>query len=306
MKNLNKAIIPVAGLGTRLFPATKAIPKELLPILDKPLIEYIVEEISLSGVKEVIFVTRSGKESIKNHFAKDLKLENNLKKIGKKNIIEAFHNPLFKNIKFKYINQEKPLGLGHAISCAQHQVKDEDFFLVILPDEYIVSERKENDITSMVKSNLKDKLGRILVEKIPKKRSKNYGIIDFCKDKKSPNKFINSIQEKPNPSDSKSNYRVVGRYILPREIMNFLSNETPSANGEIELTSSINKLLLKSPRTIIAQTSESKIFDCGSKEGFLGANIFTAMQDKILKKQINRLISPGGGIGRHKGLKIPR
>ena len=113
-------------------------------------------------------------------------------------------------------------------------------------------------------------------------------------------------QEKPNPSESKSNYRVVGRYILPREIMDFLSNERPSANGEIELTSSINKLLLKSPRTIIAQTSESKIFDCGSKEGFLGANIFTAMQDKILKKQMKRLISPGGGIGRHKGLKIPR
>ena len=111
---------------------------------------------------------------------------------------------------------------------------------------------------------------------------------------------------KPNQSESKSSYRVVGRYILPREIMNFLSNERPSKNGEIELTSSINKLLLKSPRTIIAQTSESKIFHCGSKEGFLGANIFTAMQDKILKKQINRLISPGGGIGRHKGLKIPR
>ena len=291
MKKISKAIIPVAGLGTRMLPATKAIPKELLPILDKPLIQYIVEEAIQAGINEIIFITRSGKEAIENHFDVNYELEHFLETSGKEKILKSIKNLIPNKIIISSIKQEKPLGLGHAILCADDILRGEDF-AVLLPDEIIFTKSKKSDFFKMMELYKKNNLGQILVEEIENSELNNYGVVDLEKRELKINlpKKILRIVEKPLPKTAPSNYRVIGRYILPYEVMSLLSKTSPDKSGEIQLTDALDKLAYKGKNSINAVLSSSQVFDCGSKKGFLGANIAMASVDKDLKKYLKDII----------------
>ena len=289
MHKIKKAIIPVAGLGTRMLPATKAIPKELLPIIDKPLVQYIVEEAIEAGIQEIIFITRSGKEAIENHFDVNFELEKALKISGKNKILKSIRDIIPKNLKITSIRQENPKGLGDAILCAEHIIKKEPF-AVLLPDELLMSNSKKNDLSEMLSQFNETKSYQILVEKISKKETEKYGIISPKKPIKKGEKVISlkSLTEKPLPSKSPSNIRIIGRYLLPPEIMNSIKLIKPGKDKEIQLTDAINNLITNEKCEFNAIISNSQIFDCGSKEGFLNANIAFSLKDKDLKNIIRR------------------
>lgn len=287
MIKVRKAIIPVAGFGTRMLPATKAIPKELIPIVNKPIIQHVVEEIINAGITEIILITRNGKEAIENHFDSNFELEKRLEIVNKKKILKSIKNIIPKNVKIISIRQEDALGLGHAILCAENIIKDEAF-AVILPDELIISDFNESDFKRMTDLYASTNKGQILVEKVSKKEASNYGVIDFGdkKIKMNESKPILGMVEKPSVNKISSNYRIIGRYILPSEIMRYLKLENKDAYGEIQLTAAINNLIKKEKVQIDALVSKSKIYDCGSKKGFLGANIAMASKDAILRKYL--------------------
>ena len=289
MHKIKKAIIPVAGLGTRMLPATKAIPKELLPIIDKPLVQYIVEEAIEAGIQEIIFITRSGKEAIENHFDVNFELEKALKISGKNKILKSIRDIIPKNLKITSIRQENPKGLGDAILCAEHIIKKEPF-AVLLPDELLMSNSKKNDLSEMLSQFNETKSYQILVEKISKKETEKYGIISPKKPIKKGEKVISlkSLTEKPLPSKSPSNIRIIGRYLLPSKIMNSIKLIKPGKDKEIQLTDAINNLITNEECEFNAIISNSQIFDCGSKEGFLNANIAFSLKDKDLKNIIRR------------------
>ena len=291
MKKITKAIIPVAGLGTRMLPATKAIPKELLPIVDKPLIQYVVEEAIQGGIKEIILVTRSGKEAIENHFDKNYELEHHLESSGKKKILKSVRKLIPNGISILSVRQESAKGLGHAILCAKHILNGEDF-AVLLPDEIILSTNKKNDFYKMMNFYISSSQGQILVEKVKKEEVTNYGIVDLNNKQLNTThpKKIKKLIEKPSLKSAPSNYRVVGRYILPYEVIAFLSKVSPDKNGEIQLTDALDELVKKGKKSLDAVLTDSKIFDCGSKKGFLSANIALAFKDKELKKSLKEII----------------
>ena len=289
MKKIKTAIIPVAGLGTRMLPATKAIPKELLPIYDRPLIQHVVEEAIEAGITEIIFITRSGKEAIENHFDANYELEHRLEISRKKKILKTIKNVLPKNIKISSIRQDNALGLGHAILCARHLIKD-DYFAVLLPDE-IIEDRKP--FQAMVSQWKETRKGQILVEKVTKSQVSNYGVVDI-KQKRISSKNsvpIYRLVEKPSQRDAPSNLRIVGRYILPSSIFSILNKAKAGEDGEIQLTDSLQKEIDHIPGALHATICSSSIFDCGSLKGFLGANISLAKQDIAMKKYMKEVLS---------------
>lgn len=287
-RKVRKAIIPVAGLGTRMLPATKAVPKELLPILDKPLIQHIIEEAVSSGIKEIILITRSGKEAIENHLDANFELELLLKKSNKKEIISKFPQYILKDVSILSIRQENPLGLGHAIFCAKPALQKGEPFAVFLPDEFLLSLEKEIDFHKMMKNYSLTGNSQVLLEKISKKDIPNYGIIDFFENKltKEKSKIIKDFIEKPSIKSAPSDFRIVGRYILPYEIMDVLQKLKPGKNREIQLTDALKKLLRSRKIKFEGVLSNSRIFDCGSLKGFLGANIAIASKDKKIKQYL--------------------
>lgn len=278
-KKVQKAIIPVAGLGTRMLPASKAVPKEMLPLLDKPIIQYIVEEAILGGIKEIIFVTRKGKEAIEKYFDDNFESDI-LKKTSKK-------------ITFSSIRQKKPLGLGHAILCAKKFIEEEEPFAIFLPDEFLFSEMGTKDFAHMMENHHFSKNGQILVEKVEMAEISNYGVINIGNKKLrtlTPEKIIDLI-EKPSIKDAPSFYRIVGRYILPYEIFKVLKEIKPGKNNEIQLTDSLKKAVELKKIHLDAVLSDSKIFDCGSPKGFLGANTILASQNKDLKQYLKEILN---------------
>ena len=287
---ISKAIIPVAGLGTRMLPATKAIPKELLPVVDKPIIQYVVEEAALSGIEQIIFVTRSGKDAIENHFDGNYELEHILETKGKKRILGSIKNMIPKNIKISSIRQEKALGLGDAILNAKHLLNQEPF-AIFLPDELIISKNKDSSFFKMMNHWDNTNQGQIMVQKINKKFSKSYGIVDLNNKKIKINETqeIKKLVEKPAPVDSPSNYRVVGRYILPYEIMEILERTNFGKDNEIQLTDALDNLLKNTK--LSAFLTDDDIFDCGEIKGFIGANVAVASKDKDLKKYMESIIN---------------
>ena len=289
---ISKAIIPVAGLGTRMLPATKEIPKELLPILDKPLIQHVVDEAVSSGINEIIFITRKNKTEVYKHFLKNSELENFLINKKKKNLLKKFPNNALKNTKFFYVNQDKPKGLGHAILAAEKFIKNESF-AVFLPDEFLITKYLGTDFKRMIKNFLSSGKSQILVEKVPKKLVSQYGIVDLAKNSLSikNNVDILDIEEKPQINKAPSRNRVVGRYILPVEIFDYLKITKPGIANEIQLTDAIKKFLKNNKNSFQATLSNSDIFDCGSLRGFVGANIALGLQNKELKKYIKEIIS---------------
>ena len=286
-----KAVIPVAGLGTRMLPATKAIPKELLPIFDRPLIQHVVEEAIDAGIREIILVTRSGKESIENHFDANYELEHRLENAGSKKILGEIKNVLSKEIKISSIRQSSVLGLGHAILCAKHVVNKEPF-AVLLPDEILISDNGNNSLRAMMDAWKIRTKGQVMVQKIKKKDSSEYGIVDLNNKRIMPgeSKQISRLIEKPNFNNSPSNLRVVGRYILPPSIMDFLEKTKPGRDGEVQLTDALDQFILSESGSLEAYLSDTEIYDCGSKRGFLGANIALASKDKKLKNYLKGIL----------------
>lgn len=279
MKRVTKAVFPVAGLGTRFLPVTKASPKEMLPIVDKPLIQYAAEEAIAAGINELIFVTGRNKRSIEDHFDKAYELETELKADGKKELLGMVQNVLPNTASCVYIRQSEALGLGHAVLCAK-QVVGDDPFAVILADDLISSE--PTVLEQMVERHEKCQCSVIGVQNVARENTNRYGIIK-AKPWAPRTYVVEDIVEKPAPDKAPSTLGVVGRYILSPKIFELLENVRPGAGGEIQLTDGIAALL--SHERILAYEFEGKRYDCGSKFGYLQATVEYALEHPELKEQ---------------------
>jgi UTP--glucose-1-phosphate uridylyltransferase len=279
MKKVTKAIFPVAGLGTRFLPATKANSKEMLTIVDKPIIQYAVEEAINAGIKELIFITGRTKSSIADHFDKAYELELELEKKGKFKELESVRDIVPEGIKCIYIVQAKPLGLGHAVLCAKSSIGDQPF-AVILPDD-VIDDGNRGVTKQLISLYEEEKKSIIAVENIKKVDTKKYGIVSIQDDKNTSLWKIEDIVEKPKPDESPSTLAVVGRYIFNPEIFSHLEKIKIGANSEIQLTDAIS-MLLKTD-LVYAYEFFGKRFDCGSKFGFMQASIQYALKDPEMK-----------------------
>ena len=281
MKRITKAVFPVAGLGTRFLPATKANPKEMLPIVDKPLIQYAVEEAIAAGITELIFITGRTKRSITDHFDKAYELETELEKKGKTEQLEIVKGIIPEGVTCIYIRQAEPLGLGHAVLCAKPVVGDAPF-AVILPDD-LIEDGGRGAVEQMIGKYQQESSSIIAVQDVPKEDTSKYGIVETePNDDKSLSK-INSIVEKPEPDLAPSTLAVVGRYVLSPEIFNCLE-QTPRGEGnEIQLTDAISLLLKK--ESVFAYEFEGTRYDCGSKLGYMQASIKYALKDPDIKDE---------------------
>jgi UTP--glucose-1-phosphate uridylyltransferase len=267
MKKVKKAVFPVAGLGTRFLPATKASPKEMLPIVDKPLIQYAVEEAVAAGVTDMVFVTGRSKRAIEDHFDKAYELETELERKNKKEMLEFVRNLLPRNINCIYIRQPEALGLGHAVLCAKPVIGDEPF-AVLLADDLL-------DGTPPVLKQMVDtydyyRCSVLGVQDVPREDTRSYGIVDARKVADRVEQ-VSAIVEKPKPEDAPSTLAVVGRYILTPRIFHHLENVKPGAGGEIQLTDGIASLL--SEEQVLAYRYAGTRYDCGSKLGYLQATV---------------------------------
>ena len=272
MKPITKAVFPVAGLGTRFLPATKASPKEMLPVVDKPLIQYAAEEAIAAGATELIFITGRNKRSIEDHFDDASELETALETSGKKQILELLRGILPSHVSCIYIRQPKALGLGHAVLCAKPVVGDAPFS-VILADDLI--DAKKSAVLQMAEVFAHKHCSILGVEDVLPSETASYGIVDAFK--LDDNLLqLNSIVEKPKPADAPSNLAVVGRYILTPTIFSCLEKVKPGKGGEIQLTDGISDLLKL--EKVLAYRFAGTRFDCGSKLGFMKANVEYALK----------------------------
>jgi UTP--glucose-1-phosphate uridylyltransferase len=278
MKTIRTAVFPVAGRGTRFLPATKASPKEMLPVVDKPLIQYAVEEAVAAGATRLIFVTGSSKRAIEDHFDSDADLEALLESQGKKELAEQVRSVLPKNATCIYIRQSAPLGLGHAVLCAQPAVGDEPFF-VHLADDLI--DAKTACLKQM--AAVYDKQGGSVlgVEEVDPSETDKYGIVD-AKGSKAKVTAISSIVEKPKPAVAPSNLAVVGRYVLTPQIFKHLAKIGQGAGGEIQLTDGIARLM--KDEKVYAYRFDGKRYDCGNKLGYLQATVEYGLNHEKLGK----------------------
>lgn len=269
MKNIvRKAVFPVAGLGTRFLPATKASPKEMLPIVDKPLIQFAVEEAVEAGITEMVFITGRTKNAITDHFDKAYELETELEKRGKTEMLQQVRSIVPPNITCIFIRQAEALGLGHAVNCAKSVIGDEPF-AVILADDLIVNE-DTGGLKQMVKVFEERKCSVLGVERVPKQETQSYGIVKTSAVAERLER-VDLIVEKPKPEEAPSNLAVVGRYILTPAIFDKIANIGKGAGGEIQLTDAIAALL--KDETVLAYEFHGKRYDCGSKMGYMIATI---------------------------------
>ena len=272
MKPITKAVFPVAGLGTRFLPATKASPKEMLPVVDKPLIQYAAEEAIAAGATELIFITGRNKRSIEDHFDDASELEAALETSGKKQILELLRGILPSHVSCIYIRQPKALGLGHAVLCAKPVVGDAPFS-VILADDLIDAQKPA--MLQMAEVFAHKHCSILGVEDVLPSETASYGIVDAFKIEENLLQ-LNSIVEKPKPADAPSNLAVVGRYILTPTIFSCLEKVKPGKGGEIQLTDGIADLLKL--EKVLAYRFAGTRFDCGSKLGFMKANVEYALK----------------------------
>jgi UTP--glucose-1-phosphate uridylyltransferase len=268
-KKIRKAVFPVAGMGTRFLPATKANPKEMLPVVDKPLIQYAAEEAEEAGVDALVFVTGRNKRSIPDHFDKAYELEAELKEAGKTELLKKVQNVMPEDVTCIYLRQSEALGLGHAVLCAEPVVVDEPF-AVILADDLIAGEGGVGAIAQMSKIYDRYQCSVILVEEVPPSETHKYGIVEIEGDD-GETAIITSIVEKPKPEDAPSNLGVVGRYILTPRIFDLIKKTGRGTGGEIQLTDAIAELLKY--EKVRAYRVKGKRYDCGSKLGYLEATV---------------------------------
>ncbi len=272
-KLVRKAVFPVAGMGTRFLPATKANPKEMLPIVDKPLIQYAAEEAVAAGIEELIFVTGRAKRSIPDHFDKAYELEVELEKNNKQDMLDLVRNIVPPHVACIYIRQAEPLGLGHAVLCARPAVGDEPFAVLLADD--LIDGGAHGCLAQMVEQYEHYNSGVIAVQPVPAEDTDKYGIVAVRELDQRVSKIL-SIVEKPKPDVAPSQLGVVGRYVLPGEIMSILATTKRGAGNEIQLTDAIATLLER--QQVLAYEFEGVRYDCGSKLGYLQATVDYALK----------------------------
>lgn len=285
VNRIKKVVFPVAGIGTRFLPATKATAKEMLPVVDKPLIQYAAEEAVAAGVKTLIFVTGRNKEAIANHFDATPELEKKLEADGKHALLDRVRAVLPPGVDCLFVRQPRPLGLGHAILCARAAVGDEPFG-VILPDDLIHAE-PPGTLARMADIHERTGSGVVAVQEVPVDQTSRYGIVSTGRvdGRSAP---MEGIVEKPDPGSAPSNLAVVGRYVLPAEIMGILADTPPGAGGEIQVTDAIETLLRRSE--VLAYRFPGVRYDCGNKLGYVEATVRYALDDPELREEFGAFL----------------
>lgn len=285
---IKKAVLPVAGLGTRFLPASKSIPKEMVTVVDRPAIEYVVREAVEAGIEQIILVTHSSKASIENYFDRNFELETTLEQKKKFDLLEEITQIIPSHVSVVSVRQPQPLGLGHAVLCAKSIIGQDDF-AVLLPDVLVQDNSGKNDLSRMISRYEASQAAQIMVEAVPDHLVDQYGIVDV---KQSPNEgesiAMQGIIEKPAIGSAPSNLSVVGRYILPAKIMQLLENTPKGAGNEIQLTDAI--AMLQETDTVEAYRMQGQTFDCGSKLGYLKAVLHYGVTHPKLGLEFKQLI----------------
>lgn len=282
MARIRKAIFPVAGLGTRFLPATKASPKEMLPIVDKPLIQYALEEASAAGIEQFIFVTGRGKSAIEDHFDHNLEIESLLRERSKDKELESLRAIIMTPGSISYTRQQEPLGLGHAVWCARHHIQNEPF-AVLLADDFIYG--GPNCLKEMIEAYDQRPGNLAAVMEVAHEHVSKYGIMNI---EKHDNTLVHAcgVVEKPAPEKAPSRLAIIGRYLLDPSIFSVLEKQERGASGEIQLTDAIAAMLPKTPLTGVRFGGTR--YDCGSKVGFLTANMAVGLNRPDLKDELTR------------------
>lgn len=281
---VRKAVFPVGGMGTRFLPATKAMPKEMLPVVDKPLIQYAVEEAQAAGIEEFIFVTGRGKTAIEDHFDHSIELENILNEKGKTAEVRLVSGPMLQPGQVAYTRQQEPLGLGHAVWCARELVGNEPF-AVLLADDLVMAQTP--CLKQMIDSFEKTRGNIVAVVDVPKEHTNRYGIVDTGTEDGALVE-VKGLVEKPEPEDAPSTLSIIGRYVLLPEVFEHLGKKEKGAGGEIQLTDSMAKMIGTSP--FHGLRFEGRRFDCGDKAGFFEANLAFALARDDLRDEVSALI----------------
>ncbi|MDS7957140.1 MULTISPECIES: UTP--glucose-1-phosphate uridylyltransferase GalU [unclassified Acinetobacter] len=285
---IKKAVLPVAGLGTRFLPASKSIPKEMVTVVDRPAIEYVVREAVDAGIEQIILVTHSSKASIENYFDRNFELETTLEQKKKFDLLAEITQIVPPHVSVVSVRQPQPLGLGHAVLCAKSIVGQDDF-AVLLPDVLVKDDSGRNDLSRMIARYNAIQAAQIMVEAIPDNLVDQYGIVDVAH---SPNEgesiAMQGIVEKPAVGSAPSNLSVVGRYVLPAKIMQLLENTPKGAGNEIQLTDAI--AMLQETDIVEAYRMQGQTFDCGSKLGYLKAVLHYGVQHPKLGSEFKQLI----------------
>ncbi|MDN8184883.1 UTP--glucose-1-phosphate uridylyltransferase GalU [Acinetobacter baumannii] len=285
---IKKAVLPVAGLGTRFLPASKSIPKEMVTVVDRPAIEYVVREAIEAGIEQIILVTHSSKASIENYFDRNFELETTLEQKKKFDLLAEITQIVPAHVSVVSVRQPQPLGLGHAVLCAKSVVGQDDF-AVLLPDVLVKDSSGQNDLSRMISRYNSSQAAQIMVEAVPDHLVDQYGIVDV---KHSPNEgesiVMQGIVEKPAVGSAPSNLSVVGRYVLPAKIMQLLENTPKGAGNEIQLTDAI--AMLQETDIVEAYRMQGQTFDCGSKLGYLKAVLHYGVEHPKLGNDFKQLI----------------
>jgi UTP--glucose-1-phosphate uridylyltransferase len=283
-KRVRKAVFPVAGQGTRFLPATKALPKEMLPIVDRPLIQYAVDEAREAGIEEFIFVTGRNKEAIEDHFDRSFELERSLSEKGNTDALNSIRELVLEPGQITYTRQQSPLGLGHAVWCARHQVGNEPF-AILLADDLILARpgclKQMIDMHAEIGGNL------VAVEDVPREQTDRYGILDVTKD---DGKLASAkgLVEKPKPADAPSTLSIIGRYILQPEVFDMLSTAKPGAGGEIQLTDAMARTIPTIP--FHGLRFDGRRYDCGNRAGFLEASVAFALDRPDMADRVKAML----------------
>ena len=285
-KPVRKAVFPVAGLGTRFLPATKAMPKEMLPIVDKPLIHYAVEEAKAAGIEQFFFVTSRGKSAIDDHFDRAYELEATLRERGKEDVLEELEARLPEPGQIAYTRQQTPLGLGHAVWCARGLVGDEPF-AVLLADDLMVCDQP--CLAQMVEVYARTGGNLAAIIEVPRAHTLRYGVLDVVSD---DGRLVRArgVVEKPDPVEAPSTSTIIGRYIIQPEVFGHLSNAQPGSGGEIQLTDALGKLI-EEGQAFHGLRFEGRRFDCGDKLGFLEATVALGLQHPELGPGLRTILS---------------
>ena len=285
---IKKAILPVAGLGTRFLPASKSIPKEMVTVVDRPAIEYVVKEAVAAGIEQIILVTHSSKASIENYFDRNFELETMLEQKNKWDLLAEITNIVPPHVSVVSVRQPQPLGLGHAVLCAKDIVGEDDF-AVLLPDVLVKESAAQNDLSRMIARFECSKAAQIMVEAVPEHLVDQYGIVDVdAAPAEGESVVMQGIVEKPAVGTAPSNLSVVGRYILPAHIMQLLSTTQKGAGNEIQLTDAIASL--QQQQVVEAYRMQGQTFDCGSKIGYLKAVLHYGLDHPSLGAEFKALI----------------
>ena len=285
---IKKAILPVAGLGTRFLPASKSIPKEMVTVVDRPAIEYVVKEAVAAGIEQIILVTHSSKASIENYFDRNFELETTLENKKKFDLLKEITEILPPHVSVISVRQPQPLGLGHAVLCAKDIIGSEDF-AVLLPDVLVKNTDADNDLNLMIQRFNSTSAAQIMVEAVPDDLVDQYGIVDVTQaPAEGESSIMQGIVEKPAVGTAPSNLSVVGRYVLPAKIMQLLENTPKGAGNEIQLTDAI--AALQKIENVEAYRMKGQTFDCGSKIGYLKAVLHYGIEHPKLGDEFKQLI----------------